>query len=128
MSKGKSHLEEGFIRTFEAVAAASPRPERQFKFHPSRKWRLDFAWPLYRLAVEIDGGIFVGGGHNRGMQFAGDADKQNALVLMGWRLLRFTTIHLRKQPVQCCEMVVELLGKITPLDAPSQRDLFAIQW
>lgn len=49
-----------------------------------RKWRLDFAWPDLKLAVEVDGGV-----HRLADRFDSDIDKHNALVLAGWLYLRF---------------------------------------
>jgi very-short-patch-repair endonuclease len=66
-----------------------PMPEREYKFHPIRKWRVDFAWPGLKLAVEIEGGIWTRGRHTRGVGVLGDMEKYNALASMGWRLLRF---------------------------------------
>ena len=66
-----------------------PKPEPEFKFHPVRRWRIDFAWPFYKLAVEIEGGIFIRGRHVRGKGFVGDMQKYNALTELGWRLLRY---------------------------------------
>lgn len=47
-------LEEGIRR------AGLPPVEREVKFHPSRKWALDFAWPEWKVAIEYQGGIFAG--------------------------------------------------------------------
>lgn len=65
-------------------------PEREYRFDTTRRWRLDCAWPALKLGVEIDGGAFSGGRHTRGAGFIKDMAKHNALVLAGWRLLRFT--------------------------------------
>lgn len=59
-----------------------------------RNWRLDFAWPDRKLAVEIEGGVYSGGRHTRGKGFSMDAEKRNAGVLAGWRILTFTADHL----------------------------------
>ena len=64
--------------------------QREYRFDPVRMWRLDFAWPKVKLAVEVDGGNWSGGRHVRGAGFAKDAEKQNAMTLAGWRLLRYT--------------------------------------
>jgi very-short-patch-repair endonuclease len=69
--------------------AGLPEPEREFRFHPTRKWLLDFAWPARMLAVEIEGGIYRGGGHTTVAGIKRDIDKSNALTMLGWRLLRF---------------------------------------
>lgn len=66
-------------------------PEREFRFHPQRKWRFDFAWPDRKIAVEVDGGTWVGGRHVQGAGFENDCRKMNAAALLGWRVLRFTS-------------------------------------
>jgi len=66
------------------------KPETEYKFHPKRKWRLDYAWPDSKLAVEIEGGIWIRGRHNRALGFLKDKEKYNALAHMRWHLLRFT--------------------------------------
>jgi hypothetical protein len=74
--------------------------EREYRFHPERKWRSDFiAWhpaasqydPEYgRLLIEIDGGSWVAGRHTRGTGFEKDAEKLNAAAELGYRVLRYT--------------------------------------
>lgn len=71
--------------------ASIPAPEREYKFHPKRRWRFDFAWPDYRIAAEIEGGVWSGGRHTRGSGFSKDCEKYNNAVLLGWRVLRFPT-------------------------------------
>lgn len=61
---------------------------RQHVFHPTRRWRFDFAWPRYMLALEVDGGVYSGGRHVRGRGFEGDIEKLNEALLLGWRVLR----------------------------------------
>ena len=67
-----------------------PVPVREYRFHPARRWRVDYAWPEHRLAVEIEGGAWIGGRHTRGSGFVRDIEKYNSLAVMGWSLLRFT--------------------------------------
>jgi len=96
--KSKSHLETLFASILATMTAA-PRPETQFHFHPTRRWRLDFAWPRHRVAVEIDGGQFSRPKSGR-IMFDTDTEKHNALTILGWRLLRYTTLDLQKRPVE----------------------------
>lgn len=68
-----------------------PKPNKEFSFHQERKWRFDLAWPKQKIAVEIEGGSWVGGRHTRGSGFEKDCVKYNTAASMGWRVLRFTT-------------------------------------
>lgn len=64
---------------------------REYRFAPPRRWRFDFAWILDNLAVEIEGGTWIQGRHNRGSSIAKDLEKYNAAALAGWRVLRYTS-------------------------------------
>jgi very-short-patch-repair endonuclease len=55
-----------------------------------RKNRADFAWPEYRLALEIDGGIFIGKGHGSAVGIWKDQEKGNLYAFLRWHLLRIT--------------------------------------
>jgi len=88
--KRESHLETHFHLLLRGWCLAD-RFEREYKFHPVRKWRFDFADPHGKVAVEIEGGAFSGGRHTRGAGFIADCEKYNAAILMGWRVFRFAT-------------------------------------
>lgn len=77
-------------------AAGGPEPVRQYQFAPPRKWRFDFAFPDRKLAVEIQGGTWNGGGHSRGSGQRRDAEKFNAAARLGWRLMFWTTDMIDK--------------------------------
>ena len=77
--------------SFQCRAARLPMPVPEYRFHPVRRWRFDLAWPALLLAVEVDGGTWVSGRHTRGAGYERDCEKLNAAVLLGWRVLRFTT-------------------------------------
>lgn len=83
-----SKLESAFH--WQIVATRTKQPEQEYRFHPTRKWRFDFAWPELMLAVEIEG---HGGAKSRHTTFTGytkDCEKYNEAVILGWRVLRFT--------------------------------------
>lgn len=113
----KAQLEQRFLEAWNRTFPQLPKPTMQLRFHPVRKWRFDFAWEYVggitaiqtvKLAVEIDGGAFVGGGHGRGAQQAKDYDKMNTATSMGWRVLRFNTAHM-KDPESVVEFVAQVL-------------------
>ncbi len=64
----------------------------EYKFHPKRKWRFDYAIPELMIAIEYEGGIFKKGRHVRGKGYTDDCEKYNEAALRGWKVLRFTTI------------------------------------
>ena len=65
--------------------------EREYRFHPIRKWRFDFAHPEWRIAVECEGLRRDGRGrHQTFMGFTGDCRKYNAAAELGWLVLRCT--------------------------------------
>ena len=66
------------------------RPVQELKFHPTRKWRFDFAWPDKKIALEVEGGVFTNGRHTRGSGFLNDMEKYNNAALLGWRIIRTT--------------------------------------
>lgn len=84
-----------------------PTPERQFRFAmPLREYRVDFAWPTYRLLVEVDGGSFVGRGGKGAFvsrttpvgyhQTTEDYRKRNLANLMGYALLCYKPDQLEE--------------------------------
>ena len=80
---------------------------KEFKFHPKRRWRFDYAIPEHRIALEVEGGVWTNGRHTRPQGFLGDIEKYNTATLMGWRvfrttpddLLRTATLNLLKQAI-----------------------------
>lgn len=84
-----SALETSFLVRWKI--AGGPPVEREVRFHPTRKWRFDFANRAARCAIEIDGGVFSGGRHGRGMGMVKDCEKYRAAADLGWRIWRFTT-------------------------------------
>ncbi len=64
-----------------------PAPVCEHRFHPSRKWRFDYAWPAARLALEVQGGIFVQGRHSRGAALLKEWEKLNTAAAYGYRVL-----------------------------------------
>lgn len=83
----------------------------EHRFHNVRKWRFDFAWPDNLVAVEVQGGIWLGesGAHTSAKGRARDCEKLNEAALLGWRVLEIVREHIRSG--QALQWVEELLGK-----------------
>lgn len=59
--------------------------ELEFAFAaPERKWRADIAFPGVRVAIEIDGGTWTLGRHNRPGSVLKDMEKGNGYATRGW--------------------------------------------
>lgn len=88
-SKGEAEF------ALQVRALGLPEPMREHRFHPSRPFRFDFAWPSLpcsrTLAVEIEGGIHSRGRHVRPAGYKRDLEKYNSAVALGWTLLRFSS-------------------------------------
>jgi very-short-patch-repair endonuclease len=83
-----SELEATFSLMLQTVEL--PPAKREYRFHPSRKFRFDFAWPAYKVAVEVEGGVYTNGRHTTGKGFTADCEKYNEAACLGWRVLRVT--------------------------------------
>jgi len=64
--------------------------DKEFRFHPKRLWRFDYANEHYKIAIEVEGGVWTAGRHTRGKGFLGDVEKYNEATAMGWRVFRTT--------------------------------------
>lgn len=89
MSKLSSEI---FLKLIKKATGLTPL--REFKFHPTRRWRADFAFTDHKLLVEVEGGIWGYGRHNRASGFLKDMEKYNNAALLGYRILRFTPSNL----------------------------------
>jgi len=65
--------------------------QTEFKFHPVRKFRFDFAVIPLKVAVEYDGGVFSGGRHTQGVGYSNDAVKGNLALESGWKVYHVTS-------------------------------------
>jgi len=103
-----SNLERSFAFALKAVGIEM---EQQYKFHPTRRWRMDFAHVESKVCVEIDGGEFVNGAHNRGSQMARDYEKRNAAIELGWAIFQLTGAMVKNDPVGWAERVKAVIER-----------------
>lgn len=83
-----SQLEQLLLLHLRALKLEIPIAE--YRFHETRKWRFDFAYPDRQLAIEVEGGTYSNGRHIRAKGYEADCEKYNTAALRGWTVLRFT--------------------------------------
>ena len=94
-----SSLERKFDLLWESVGG--PSLEVEYKFHPTRRWRSDYAHHESRTLIEIEGGAW-GGRHSRGSGFLNDAEKYWEAARLGWKVIRWTAPLIT---VENCEIL-----------------------
>jgi very-short-patch-repair endonuclease len=97
--------ESGFETRLQRVlrAAGLPTPVVQ---HRIGAYRVDFAYPDARVAIEADGFRW----HSTRQQWDRDRARRNALTTMGWTVLHVTWTQLRERPADVIEAVRALTG------------------
>ena len=77
----------------------------EYQFHVKRKWRFDYAIINLKIAIEVEGGVWVNGRHTRGAGFLKDMEKYNTATSMGWHIIR--TIPYKE--TEMCDFVNKLI-------------------
>lgn len=102
LTPAQKALQEAYhpiTRLVGALAALSlPAPVREHRFHPSRRWAFDLAWPDHLLAVEYDGGTYSKGrrsGHTSISGMARDKEKDAEAAILGWSVIRLDAKTVR---------------------------------
>lgn len=82
-------------------------PVCEYQFHKTRRWRFDYAWPGFKVALEVEGGLFgftdpksgkwrPGGAHGSISGMKRDMEKYNHAASMGWLIIRCLPTTLAK--------------------------------
>ena len=88
----ESPLEAKFLQLW--VVLGGPELVREYRFEPMRRWRADFAHIASRTLIEIEGGLYQQGRHNRAHGYQADCEKYNWATMTGWRVVRLTSAML----------------------------------
>lgn len=108
----ESLLEDAFLRLLRD--AGLPSPERQYVIRMGAHLvRLDFAYPRWRIAFELDGLRW----HSSRADLDRDRAKANLLAAAGWRLLRFGWADVHENGDEVVAVVDELLRVPTAVPA-----------
>lgn len=108
MNHGKPRAQK-FDVCWPAVGAGFP-PVAEYRGIPGRDFRFDYAWPSIRVALEIDGGVWMRrGGHTTGTGKTRDCEKDWLAAQFGWRVIRWTSEMVG---VKNCERLIVILKSI----------------
>jgi very-short-patch-repair endonuclease len=103
---GDSDLETRVLRALVAAGLAAPVQQHRVRLG-KRAFRLDLAYPVAKLAIELDGWEF----HSSRTAFDDDRTRANALVTAGWTLLRFTSRSTDAEIVACVRAALGESGR-----------------
>jgi len=92
--RNKKTNEQIFQKFCQSEGLPTPIPE--YRFDENRKWRTDYFFELEgrKVALEVEGGVWGYGRHNRAAGFIGDMEKYNTLATKGILLIRVTPKEL----------------------------------
>lgn len=99
-----------FLHAWNVLAPGMVKPEQEYFFdkHIKRRHHFDFAFPLYMIAVEVEGNAWHVRGGGKHMQDA-DMEKYNIAVMLGWRVFRFSPAMLKNEPSKHIGMILEAM-------------------
>ena len=94
------------------LKAAGIEYEREYRFHPTRRWRFDFALlnEKQNIAVEVEGIKYSGKSrHQTGVGFQGDLDKYDEAMRLGWIVYRCSPAMVKSgRALQTIEVLTAL--------------------
>lgn len=68
---------------------------KEYRFHPKRRFRYDYAIPKHKIAVEYEGIYSTDKSrHTTVSGYTQDTTKYNLSVVLGWRVLRYTAVNI----------------------------------
>lgn len=92
----KTDLKSKFVTAWSEHGFAGSDIVTEHRFHDTRRWRFDVAWPSLKVGVELDGWGF---GHQSVGGREADNEKANAAAELGWVVLRYTPSCLSSRRV-----------------------------
>lgn len=111
MPSEPSKGERAFIEAWQRYGLPDSMPIHDTITIPGTRFRLDFAWPRVRVAVEVQG---FGFGHSAIKGMERDARKMRAALRAGWIVIPITTACLNSRPKQeaACEEIIDILAAL----------------
>jgi hypothetical protein len=100
----------------------------ELQFNQDRLFRFDYAWLEEKVALELQGGIYLAskGGHVSARGMRSDCDKFNLATSMGWRVLKLATGQINPDNLLLIRGVIERLRTASPAWKAEARRLFLL--
>lgn len=114
----ESRLEAMMLQLLRQAGIPLPLPQHRVIEDGVTIARLDFAYPAYRLGIEVDGYRW----HSGVQRWREDLRRENRLKLLGWTLLRFSWADVEEQPERVVSQIragLETLGQGSPRQLPT---------
>lgn len=78
--------------------------KKEYKFSQTRKFRFDFYIPSLNLGIEYDGLFSDKSRHTTVTGFTGDCDKMNHATILGYKVLRYTSMNVSQMGADLWEL------------------------
>jgi very-short-patch-repair endonuclease len=92
----KKKMSKGAMNIKLLLMSEKIKFEEEYRFHPIRKFRFDFAVITkgVKVAIEYEG-VFGGAKsrHTSVIGYSADCEKYNLATTMGWKVLRYTSMN-----------------------------------
>lgn len=109
MKRSASDQADLFLFYWKVYAPDGFLPSAEYEFARvlGRKFRFDWAWIQYRVAVEVDGGGWMPHGGRHGSDK--DRAKSNIAASLRWLVFHFSPDMLKRDPAGCIDMVLKAI-------------------
>jgi len=103
----QSNLEAEFLTRWRQLAPRGlPEPVGQVKFC-GRKYAWDWAWGCSKVAVEMQGGTWKRGAHNREPRYSIDCEKSIIGQCLGWMVIWLSGPMIRDDPLTWISIIAD---------------------
>ena len=96
-----------FLYWWARLAPDAPEPIAEYQFAAPRRWRFDWAFIDQKVAVEVDGGVWLKFGGRHGSDK--DREKTNCAAAMGWRVFRYSPAMIEADPAGVVAQVLRAI-------------------
>lgn len=107
----ESNGERSFLYYWTILRTLDLEPTSEYRFDTTRMWRFDFAFVKQKVAIEIEGGLYMGGRHVQSKGYQADCYKYNKAIELGWRVLRYSPQMIKNDPITIIQQIEKVLQK-----------------